>query len=70
MANRSGCGTPGAGADPGDVPGLRGVLDRALLRTTGEIRADLSDGDRGWTPQRFGDFLVDAWKRLLLATSG
>jgi hypothetical protein len=25
-------------------------------------------GDRGWTPQRFADRLVDAWRRLLLAT--
>src|SRR3954465_4292759 len=23
-------------------------------------------GDRGWTPQRFGDVLVDAWRPLLL----
>jgi hypothetical protein len=23
-------------------------------------------GQRGWTPERFGDWLVDAWKRLLL----
>jgi AcrR family transcriptional regulator len=23
-------------------------------------------GQRGWTPQRFGDWLIDAWKRLLL----
>ena len=21
---------------------------------------------RGWTPERFGDWLIDAWKRLLL----
>src|SRR4051794_5007161 len=24
-------------------------------------------GDRGWTPRRFADLLVDAWRRLLLA---
>ena len=23
-------------------------------------------GQRGWTPERFGDWLIDAWKRLLL----
>jgi hypothetical protein len=22
--------------------------------------------DRGWTPQRYGAFLADAWRRLLL----
>jgi AcrR family transcriptional regulator len=58
----------------------------ADLRSTGELRPDLSDdevadivwsmngseywvlmvGDRGWSPQRFGEFLVDAWTRLLL----
>jgi AcrR family transcriptional regulator len=62
-------------------------LFAADLRSTGELRPDLSDddvadlvwsmngpeywallvGDRGWTPQRFGDVLVDAWRRLLLA---
>ncbi|WP_300008956.1 TetR/AcrR family transcriptional regulator [Pseudonocardia sp.] len=56
------------------------------LRTTGELRADLSDTDvadivwsmnaadfyallvhqRGWTPERYGAFLADAWKRVLL----
>jgi AcrR family transcriptional regulator len=60
----------------------------ADLRSTGELRADLSDdevadvvwsmngpeywtllvGDRGWTQERFGELLVDAWCRLLLAT--
>jgi hypothetical protein len=24
-------------------------------------------GQRGWTPERFGDWLIDAWKRLLLS---
>lgn len=58
----------------------------ADLRTTGELRGDLSDYDvadvvwsmngaeywvllvteRGWSPERFGKFLVDAWCRLLL----
>jgi AcrR family transcriptional regulator len=61
-------------------------LFAADLRSTGEIRPDLSDDDvadlvwsmngpeywallvvdRGWTPQRFGEVLVDAWRRLLL----
>jgi AcrR family transcriptional regulator len=59
----------------------------ADLRTTGELREDLSDtqvadviwsmnaaeyytllvGDRGWSPRQYGDWLVDAWTRLLLA---
>lgn len=58
----------------------------ADLRTTGELRSDLSDGEvadiiwtmnaaeywvllvvqRGWTPDRFGSWLADAWQRLLL----
>jgi AcrR family transcriptional regulator len=62
-------------------------LFAADLRSTGELRPDLSDdevadviwsmngpeywtllvGDRGWSPQRFGEVLVDAWRRLLLA---
>lgn len=25
-------------------------------------------GERGWTPERFGGYLVDAWTRVLLAT--
>ena len=24
-------------------------------------------GERGWTPERYGDWLADAWTRLLLA---
>jgi AcrR family transcriptional regulator len=63
-------------------------LFAADLRSTGELRPDLSDddvadlvwsmngpeywallvGDRGWTPEQFGERLVDAWTRLLLAT--
>lgn len=59
----------------------------AELRTTGELRAGLSDddvadvvwatnsaefhallvGDRGWSTDRFGQWLADAWARLLLA---
>jgi hypothetical protein len=59
----------------------------ADLRTTGELRADLSDddvadivwsmngteywvllvGERGWRPERFATYLIDAWSRLLLA---
>ena len=59
----------------------------ADLRSTGELRADLPDGDigdivwsmngpeywvllvveRGWSPERFGVHLVDAWTRTLLA---
>lgn len=59
----------------------------ADLRSTGELRTDLTDddvadivwsmngaeywvllvGDRGWSPERFGAYLVDAWTRLLLA---
>jgi len=57
----------------------------ADLRTTGEIRADLTDHQvadiiwtmnaaeyfdlltqRGWTPERIGGWLADAWARLLL----
>ena len=58
----------------------------ADLRTTGELRADLTDdevadvvwsmnaaeyrallvGERGWTAERFGTWLADAWTRLLL----
>ena len=63
-------------------------LFAADLRSTGELRPDLSDddvadlvwsmngpeywsllvGDRGWTPEQFGERLVDAWTRLLLGT--
>jgi hypothetical protein len=59
----------------------------ADLRTTGELRADLTDddvadivwsmngteywvllvGERGWSPDRFATYLIDAWSRLLLA---
>lgn len=59
----------------------------ASLRSTGELRADLSDDDvadilwsmnaseywvllvheRGWTPERFSTWILDAWTRLLLA---
>ncbi len=62
-------------------------LFAADLRATGELRAELSDGEvadivwtmasaeyylllvrrRGWTVQRFGEHLRDAWTRLLLA---
>jgi len=57
----------------------------ADLRSTGEIRADLTDDQvadiiwtmnaaeyfdllhqRGWTPERIGAWLADAWTRLLL----
>ncbi len=58
----------------------------ADLRSTGELREDLSDDDvadivwsmngpeywtllvveRGWTPERFGTHLRDAWARVLL----
>jgi AcrR family transcriptional regulator len=61
-------------------------LFAADLRTTGELREDLTDDEiadivwsmnaaeywvllvheRGWSPQRFGEFLVDAWCRMLL----
>jgi AcrR family transcriptional regulator len=61
-------------------------LFAADLRTTGELRADLTDDEiadiiwsmnapeyyrllveqRGWTPARYGRWLVDAWTRLLL----
>lgn len=57
------------------------------LRATGELRADLTDGEvadivwsmnaaeyrallvggRGWSADRFGTWLADAWTRLLLA---
>jgi AcrR family transcriptional regulator len=59
----------------------------ASLRSTGELREDLSDDDvadilwsmnaaeywvllvheRGWPPERFSAWIVDAWTRLLLA---
>ncbi len=59
----------------------------ADLRSTGELRTDLSDEEvadivwsmnateyylllveqRGWTPERFGAHLFDAWCRILLA---
>jgi AcrR family transcriptional regulator len=61
-------------------------LFAAELRTTGELRSDLTDdevadivwsmnaaeyrallvGERGWTDERFGAWLTDAWTRLLL----
>lgn len=64
-------------------------LFAADLRTTGSIRADLSDDDvadvvwsmnsemyysllveqRGWTTERFGRHLSDAWQRLFLRAS-
>ncbi|MDP9221532.1 MAG: TetR family transcriptional regulator [Actinomycetota bacterium] len=65
----------------------RNMRDLAAdLRSTGELRDDLTDGqiadiiwsmnaaeywalmviERGWTPRQFGDWLIDAWKRLLL----
>jgi AcrR family transcriptional regulator len=62
-------------------------LFAADLRSTGELRPDLSDdevadivwsmnaaeyrallvGERGWTSERFGSWLADAWTRLLLS---
>lgn len=62
----------------------------ADLRSTGELRPDLSDddvadliwsmngpeywsllvGDRGWTPERFAQRLVDTWRRVLLTPGG
>lgn len=62
------------------------LLFAADLRTTGELRDDLTDQDvadivwsmngseywvllvsgRGWTPERVGAHLTDAWTRLLL----
>jgi AcrR family transcriptional regulator len=59
----------------------------ADLRSTDELRPDLSDddvadivwsmngpehwtllvGDRGWSADRFGSYLMDAWQRLFLA---
>jgi AcrR family transcriptional regulator len=62
-------------------------LFAADLRSTGELRDDLTDdevadvvwsmnaadfhallvGRRGWSAERFGEFLTDAWTRLLLA---
>jgi AcrR family transcriptional regulator len=58
----------------------------ADLRSTGELRADLTDeqvadiiwsmnaseywvllvNERGWTPDAFADWIIDAWTRLLL----
>lgn len=63
------------------------LLLAADLRTTGELRGDLTDEQvadvvwsmnaaeyrallvdgRGWTAERFGSWLADAWVRLLLA---
>lgn len=63
------------------------LLLAADLRTTGELRGDLTDEQvadvvwsmnaaeyrallvdgRGWTAERFGSWLADAWARLLLA---
>ena len=62
----------------------------ADLRTTGEVRADLTDdevadivwtmnapeyrallvGERGWSAERFGAWLADAWIRTLLEPPG
>jgi AcrR family transcriptional regulator len=62
------------------------LMFAADLRSTGDLRADLSDrdvadivwsmnspeywvllvGERGWTPERFAAYLIDAWTRLLL----
>ncbi len=62
----------------------------ADLRTTGEVRADLTDdevadivwtmnapeyrallvGERGWSAERFGAWLADAWIRTLLEPAG
>lgn len=62
------------------------LLFAADLRSTGEVRPDLTDRDvadivwsmnsaeffaalvqrRGWTPERYGAFLADAWRRVLL----
>jgi AcrR family transcriptional regulator len=80
-----------------DCAALRAEIDQrrannmrllaADLRTTGEVRPDLTDdevadivwsmnaaeyrallvGQRGWSAERFGEWLADAWTRLLLA---
>jgi hypothetical protein len=62
-------------------------LFAADLRSTGELRTDLTDrevadivwsmnsaeywvllvGERGWSPEQFGAYLIDAWTRLLLS---
>lgn len=62
-------------------------LFAADLRSTGELRADLTDrhvadiiwsmnsaeywvllvGERGWSPEQFGAYLIDGWTRLLLS---
>jgi AcrR family transcriptional regulator len=59
----------------------------ADLRSTGELRTDLTDrdvadivwsmnsaeywvllvGERGWQPEQFGAYLIDAWSRILLS---
>ncbi|HEY2225877.1 helix-turn-helix domain-containing protein [Actinomycetospora sp.] len=83
-----------ASADPDSAALWTEITDRrarnmrdfaADLRSTGELRDDLTDdevadvvwsmngpeywvllvGDRGWTPERFGAFLVDTWTRVL-----
>jgi AcrR family transcriptional regulator len=85
-----------AAANDGDCAALWGEIARrrasnmrvlaADLRSTGELREDLSDDQvadiiwsmnaaeywdllvrgRGWTPEAFANWLVDAWTRLLL----
>lgn len=85
----------GADRDPdcaalhAEITGRRAAnmrLFAADLRATGELRADLTDGEvadivwamnsadyyallvdgRGWTPERYGLHLADAWRRMLL----
>jgi AcrR family transcriptional regulator len=85
-----------AGADTDSAVLWKEISDRRAqnmrrfagdLRTTGELRADLTDddvadivwsmngteywvllvGERGWSPERFATYLIDAWSRLLLA---
>jgi AcrR family transcriptional regulator len=85
-----------AGADTDSAALWKEISDRRAqnmrrfagdLRTTGELRADLTDddvadivwsmngteywvllvGERGWSPERFATYLIDAWSRLLLA---
>ncbi|HEY0813582.1 MAG TPA: helix-turn-helix domain-containing protein [Pseudonocardia sp.] len=85
-----------AGNDPDSAVLWKEISDRraanmrrfaADLRSTGELRDDLTDddvadivwsmngteywvlltGERGWSPQRFAAYLIDAWSRLLLA---
>jgi AcrR family transcriptional regulator len=86
-----------AAVTDGDCAALRAEIDArratnmrllaADLRTTGELRPDLTDeevadivwsmnaaeyrallvGERGWSAERFGAWLFDAWTRLLIA---